>query len=155
MTTDGSGQAPSEASEEVRLEVPASTAHLRLVRLMVTGLANEHGADLDDLDDLRLAVGEICAHLIHRAEPGDVLVVRVIAADATVRVEVTTSGGTKSADASGSHDLASIPEGSAPRAVDELVGALLSTVTDRFGVTESGVPRGWFERSLRGADASS
>lgn len=53
--------------DKVVLEVPATTAHLRTVRLLVSALATSHGADLNDLEDLRIASGELCAHLINEA----------------------------------------------------------------------------------------
>ncbi|MCU0312382.1 MAG: ATP-binding protein [Acidimicrobiales bacterium] len=130
--------------------MPASTDHLRLVRLMVAALANEHGADLDDLDDLRLAVGELCAHAIADAGDDDRLAVRALVDDGRVRIEVATHDGTATTGDENPFPGVAVPTGVAPIGLDELVGALLTTVTDAFGVATDGPPRGWFERRLRG-----
>lgn len=134
------------ADETVRLEVPARTEHLRLVRLVVAGMASSHGADVDDLEDLRIATGELCAHLVDRAAPEDRLVADVTAGSddggaAVVTVEV------------------SVP-GAADAPLDELAAMLLDTTTDRCAAgprTPDGAAAGatlWFERRLRASDGA-
>lgn len=79
---------PSTGSiDRVVLEVPATTDHLRMVRLLVSAIATSHGADLNDLEDLRIASGELCAHLINEA-PHD--------ARMTVVAEVFAGAGSES-----------------------------------------------------------
>ncbi|MDY7104307.1 MAG: hypothetical protein S0880_24240 [Actinomycetota bacterium] len=48
----------------VTLQLPASTAYLRLVRLSVAGVAGEHGFSVDEIDDLRIAIDEVCSLLL-------------------------------------------------------------------------------------------
>lgn len=50
--------------EEVRLVVPATPEFLRLARVTATGLASRLGFTYDDVEDLRLAIDELCYALI-------------------------------------------------------------------------------------------
>jgi len=53
----------------VDLTVPASSEHLRILRLVSASLAASLGHDVDRLDDLRIAVDELCSLLIEHAPP--------------------------------------------------------------------------------------
>jgi serine/threonine-protein kinase RsbW len=58
----------SRAGEaRVRLAIPASPRYLRLARLMAAGLASELGYSMDSIEDLRIAVDELCAATIDGA----------------------------------------------------------------------------------------
>ncbi len=54
----------------VDLTVPASSAHLRILRLVSSSLGASLGLDVDQLDDLRIAVDELCSLLIEHAPAG-------------------------------------------------------------------------------------
>ena len=54
----------------VHLAVPALSEHLRILRLVSASLAAGVGFDIDRLDDLRIAVDELCSLLIESAPPG-------------------------------------------------------------------------------------
>ena len=54
---------------DVRLVVPASPEYLRLVRLTAAGLASRLGFTFDEVEDLRIAVDELCFHLLGE-DPG-------------------------------------------------------------------------------------
>jgi serine/threonine-protein kinase RsbW len=56
---------------DVRLVVPAAPEYLRLVRLTAAGLASRLGFTFDEVEDLRIAVDELCFHLLGDAD-GDV-----------------------------------------------------------------------------------
>ena len=51
-------------SGNVRLVVPAAPEYLRLVRLTAAGLASRLGFTFDEVEDLRIAVDELCFHLL-------------------------------------------------------------------------------------------
>ncbi len=48
------------ATDEVRLAVPARPELLRLVRVTAAGLASRLGFSYDEVEDLRLAIDELC-----------------------------------------------------------------------------------------------
>jgi serine/threonine-protein kinase RsbW len=56
---------------DVRLVVPAAPEYLRLVRLTAAGLASRLGFTFDEVEDLRIAVDELCFHLLGDADYGD------------------------------------------------------------------------------------
>lgn len=56
---------------DVRLVVPASPEYLRLVRLTAAGLASRLGFTFDEVEDLRIAVDELCFHLLGEADDRD------------------------------------------------------------------------------------
>ena len=66
----GDGQDQGEREErlgtggDVRLVVPAAPEYLRLVRLTAAGLASRLGFTFDEVEDLRIAVDELCFHLL-------------------------------------------------------------------------------------------
>lgn len=49
---------------EVRLEVPASPEFLRISRIMAAGVASRVGFTLDEVEDLRIAIDELCFSLV-------------------------------------------------------------------------------------------
>ena len=58
---------------EVRLEVPASPEFLRVARMMAAGVASRLGFTLEEVDDLRIAIDELCFCLVGRSgRPGTV-----------------------------------------------------------------------------------
>ena len=50
--------------DAVELVVPAASTQLRMCRLVATGVASAAGLDVDLLEDLRIAVDELCSLLI-------------------------------------------------------------------------------------------
>ena len=55
-------------SFEVRVAIPAQSRFLRIARLTAAGVASDLGFDLRDLEDLRVAVDEMCAVIIESAD---------------------------------------------------------------------------------------
>ena len=61
------------ADDEVRLGVPADPEFLRLARITASGLASRAGFSLDEVEDLRLALDELCFWLVGaEGRPGNI-----------------------------------------------------------------------------------
>lgn len=60
---------PEDEIDEIRLTLPAVASYARVARLAVTGLASRLGYTYDELEDLRIAVGEIFGVLVPGAAP--------------------------------------------------------------------------------------
>ena len=52
------------SQDEVRLAVPATPEFLRLARVTASGIASRLGFTIDEVEDLRLAIDELCFVLI-------------------------------------------------------------------------------------------
>ncbi len=57
--------------DEIRLSLPALFPYGRVARLAVTGLASRNGYSYDDVEDLRIAVGEVFGVLVSEERPED------------------------------------------------------------------------------------
>jgi len=75
------------AGDEIRLEVPTSPDLLRLVRVVASGLASRLGFPIDAVEDVRLAVDELCWTLVSGIGPGTDLSVRFVIFEAAFSVE--------------------------------------------------------------------
>lgn len=72
---------------EVRL--PADGAYVAVLRMATAGLAARLDFTLDDIEDLRMAVGEASAILLEGARPGGRLIARFRLTDGRIEVEVS------------------------------------------------------------------
>jgi len=70
------------ATGEVRLEVPAVPEFLRISRIMAAGVASRVGFTLDEVEDLRIAIDELCFALVGaRGRTGTISIRYVIDGD--------------------------------------------------------------------------
>lgn len=72
--------------DEVRLAVPAQAGYAQVARLTVTAVATRIGFSYDEIEDLRIAVGEICSLLVID-EPGGRLTLHCSASDHEMVIE--------------------------------------------------------------------
>ncbi len=79
---------------DVSLRVPADGAYVSVLRTMTAGLAARLDFTVDDIEDLRIAVGEACALVLPETLPGGDLEAdfRLTPGTLTVTVSVPTDG---------------------------------------------------------------
>lgn len=110
----------TQAQHAVRIELPADPGFLRLARLNATAYGARIELDIDQLDDLRLAVNEALTWLIDDpGRPGTVAL--------TIHQEgaqIVLFGGPVTGDATP-------PPADAPP-VDDLIAAILGATVDAF-----------------------
>jgi hypothetical protein len=102
------------STEEVRLSVPASLENMRIVRMTVSGVASRFGYDVDEIENLRVAVDELASTIVDGSSDGE------------LEISFTTNGA----------DF--LIQGCAPvtpaavNGVDELSSQILNAVCDKY-----------------------
>jgi serine/threonine-protein kinase RsbW len=61
--------------EAVRLSLPASRDYVRVVRLTASAIATNLEFDVDELDDLRVGIGELANVALEASQPGTLEIV--------------------------------------------------------------------------------
>lgn len=92
MSEKATGQEGGRADVELRL--PADGAYVSVLRTTTAGLAARLDFTIDDIEDLRIAVGEASALVLPEAAPGSALECRfhLSPGELTISVTVTTAG---------------------------------------------------------------
>ena len=79
--------------DDIRLAVPALPQYVRLARLTVASLASQHGFSFDAIEDLRIAVDELCYLLVGAdGRPGTITLRFAVEDDAIVVVADGAAG---------------------------------------------------------------
>jgi serine/threonine-protein kinase RsbW len=78
---------PLKPDAEIRL--PADSAYVAVLRMTTAAIGARLDFTLDDIEDLRMAVGEACAMLLDRARPGGQLIARYELGDGRIVVQVS------------------------------------------------------------------
>ncbi|MGH9041283.1 MAG: ATP-binding protein [Acidimicrobiia bacterium] len=76
-----------DTSRDVHLVVPASAEYLRLVRLTAAGLASRMGFTFDEVEDLRIAVDELCFLLVDDGDMDRTMELRYSSGDDSITIE--------------------------------------------------------------------
>ncbi len=79
---------PSGARPDVERRLPADGAYVSVLRTLTAGLAARLDFTIDDIEDLRMAVGEACAMVLPEADPGTDLTGRFVLAPGRLTVSV-------------------------------------------------------------------
>ena len=108
----------------VRLTVPAQTRFARVARMTTSSLVATWGADIDDVEDLRIAVDELVTALVPASSDGEIALVLVLG-DGELRAEGSTAATAKP-------DLDQLTREIVSAVVDELVVELQDTGRARF-----------------------
>jgi anti-sigma regulatory factor (Ser/Thr protein kinase) len=120
--------------DEVKLVVPASPEFVRLARVTASGLANRLGFSYDEIEDLRLAVDELCHAVIGPSGRAGIVTLRYLMEDGGLCVE-----------GHGHFD-----PGGPPVALSGLAHQILSALADEHDVREDdGQPTVWFRKQAR------
>ncbi|MGZ4676427.1 MAG: hypothetical protein ACXVJX_18490 [Acidimicrobiia bacterium] len=105
------------ADEQVRLSIPASAEYLRLARLAVADVGARAGFAYEDIDDLRIAIDELC-YAIGAGDDGARL--DLVYAICPGRVEVDGTTDRPAAEEPG-----------------EIAAAIIAAVVDSYTITTS------------------
>jgi hypothetical protein len=108
----------------VRLTVPAQTRFARVARMTTSSLVATWGADIDDVEDLRIAVDELVTALVPASSDGEIALTLVLA-DGELRAEGSTAATAKP-------ELDQLTREIVSAVVDELVVELQDTGRARF-----------------------
>ncbi|MGI8759421.1 MAG: anti-sigma regulatory factor [Acidimicrobiales bacterium] len=105
--------------EEVRLTMPATPPLLRVARLTAAGLASRLGFDLNEVEDLKIAVDELCHAIVGpQGRDGSLTLVYRLHADALVIEGVS--------------DFPAVPAGTV---TTELSSLILAAVVDEHEIS--------------------
>lgn len=77
---------------DVELKLPAQSAYVAVLRMTTAGLAARLDFTLDDIEDLRMAVGEACALVLEHATPASELLAAYDLSDGSIRVSISAGG---------------------------------------------------------------
>jgi len=91
MTLTGPAAAP-RGRADVELRVPADSAYVSVLRTTAAGLAARLDFTLDDIEDLRMAVGEACAMVLDAAGDGADVTAQFWLGQRTITVQVSAPG---------------------------------------------------------------
>ena len=108
---------------ELRLTLPADSQYIRVARLLASGVALPAGFGVDEAEDLRIAVDELCSTLMEATPDGSDISLVVTVGDG----EVEVSGST----------IRLTPLDFDPQRL-ELSNAILSAVSEEHALTQDG-----------------
>jgi serine/threonine-protein kinase RsbW len=84
---------PDKPRADVELRLPADGVYVSVVRTTTAGLAARLDFLIDDIEDLRIAVGEACAMVLQEADLDSDLVCSYYLSPGQLTVEVAVSAG--------------------------------------------------------------
>lgn len=91
MSLTGPAEDPMPDHADVELRLPADGAYVAVLRTTTAGLAARLDFTLDDIGDLRVAVGEACSLALPHADAGGDLVTRFFLDESAMTVEVSVT----------------------------------------------------------------
>ncbi len=75
--------------ETVSVKIPASPVYIQIVRLIAAGLASRLGFTLDEIEDLKIGVDELCAYLTGAQGRDGTLEIRFEVAETKIHIRGT------------------------------------------------------------------
>ncbi|MCU1430392.1 MAG: rsbW [Actinomycetia bacterium] len=111
--------------ETVRLTIPAALEFVRIARLTASGVATRIGFDVEEIEDLRVAIDELSSILVEAANGGDLELVFTSRSDGLAMEGTVAFSGSPG-----------------EYAIDDLTKQILAAVVDEYGVeAQSGTAR--------------
>jgi serine/threonine-protein kinase RsbW len=131
-----------DAGDRVQLVFPARGDLVVLARLVASAISARAGFDIEDLEDLRLAVGELCLMAMHGsdAQHGDLCLEFVVSPD-VIDISCTLGG------AAPALAVQSADEMEAEHLSQQILAAL---VDDHGRQQEDGSARAWLRKRRKG-----
>ena len=77
---------------DVELRLPADNAYVSVLRTTTASLAARLDFTIDDIEDLRIAVGEACAMVLPEADPATTLLAEYFLTPGRLTVRVSVNG---------------------------------------------------------------
>jgi len=102
--------------QQALLEIPAEASYVQLARLVASGIAGRLDFNIDEIEDLRIAVDECCVALLTCALPGSTMRLTYSWDTTDVLLQATVAA----AQSSGT-----------PR-IEGITGQILAAVVDRY-----------------------
>jgi hypothetical protein len=90
---DGRPMQHDGAADCIELSLPPDSRYMRLARLMASGVATSCGLPLEEVEDFRIAVDELCATLIEMGDGEAVRLAFQLKDDSLVVVGTTAASG--------------------------------------------------------------
>lgn len=109
----------------VTLSFPATSERVRLARVLAATLADEAGFDYDEVEDVRIAVDELCFALLEAGDTLGTFDITAVAAPGDLRI-------------SGVCNFVNEPRPSTDETNAELTAQILDTVVDDYTVAFEG-----------------
>lgn len=98
------------SGDVIRMTIPAMLAYVRLPRVAIAGLATRAGFSYDEVEDLRLAMGEVCQVLLDGADRTGTLTISFEVERGQMDVDVVAEGPAGRDDGTGERIAAQILE---------------------------------------------
>lgn len=105
---------------DLTLTIPASSDHIRFARLVASAAATKLGFDYDTIEDLRIAVSELCTAVVESCE-GEGTLTLTYCADGVDAIRIDGRAAFRDGMAAGAER-------------DELVGHILEAVADEHSL---------------------
>jgi len=126
--------------DRIELSIPAQPALLQLVRLTAGVVASQADLGLNDVEDLRLAVDELCLPFMGPTGHAGRLLVRFGWDAGTIEISCTLTAGDEGADIGDAQGgILDVPlrqiRGQAERLRDQLSSQILDALVDEHGET--------------------
>ncbi len=117
--------AAAPSPDEVRLTMPASPDMLRVARLAAAGLAGQMGLTFDQIEDVKIAIDELCFALVRGRKGGDLVLTFRLGSDLEI-------------EGVGHFDGAAPESSTADLELSELSALILGAVVDEHEIAQDG-----------------